>query len=378
MGTGSLVRVFVCVALLLALGVPAWGQAVFSADTHDKDKSRINGGTVGIVSSNLGGHDRQSAHDLAGALNEGDTLRIMPMLGRSAIHDITDILYLRGVDIGIVQTDVLEFVRRQGFHYDLDKRLGYIAKLYNRELHLIARKDVATIADLAGRKVNFGPEGSGSFVTATTVFASLNIAAEPGTDDHALALEKLKRGEIAGVALVAPKPSRLVASISADDDLHLIAVPWPANLHKAYVPAVLAHTDYGALVADSMQVDTIAAGTVMAAFNWSKDNDRHDNVERFVDAFFGNFDRLLKPPHHPKWREVNLKARLPGWRRLDVAKRWLARSARSAENELQGSVGWIANGKGGIRRMSSAERRRLIEQFLETQKRRDEANLKVR
>jgi hypothetical protein len=42
-----------------------------------------------------------------------------------------------------------------------------------------------------------------------------------------------------------------------------------------------------------------------------------------VEAFFPKIAEFQKPPRHPKWREVNIAATLPGWTRFEVAQAWL-------------------------------------------------------
>jgi len=72
-------------------------------------------------------------------------------------------------------------------------------------------------------------------------------------------------------------------------------------------------------------VDTIAAPAVLAVFNWSKGNDRYRRIERFVERLFSNWDQFREPPRHPKWRDVNLAATVPGWNRWGVAEEMLRR-----------------------------------------------------
>lgn len=52
----------------------------------------------------------------------------------------------------------------------------------------------------------------------------------------------------------------------------------------------------------------------------------------FVDAFFTGFRTLTEPGHHPKWREVNLAAEVPGWQRFPPAAEWLQRNAPVASS----------------------------------------------
>ena len=41
-----------------------------------------------------------------------------------------------------------------------------------------------------------------------------------------------------------------------------------------------------------------------------------------VERFFAKFPEFQKAPRHPKWKEANLAARLPGWNRLQAATNW--------------------------------------------------------
>jgi hypothetical protein len=58
-------------------------------------------------------------------------------------------------------------------------------------------------------------------------------------------------------------------------------------------------------------------------------------VARFVDAFFSKFDQFQQPPRHPKWREVNLTAEVPGWTRFQPAQDWLVRQNHGGYRECR-------------------------------------------
>jgi hypothetical protein len=73
---------------------------------------------------------------------------------------------------------------------------------------------------------------------------------------------------------------------------------------------------------------------VLAVFNWRKGSDRYRRVERFTEAFFSKWDKFREPPRHPKWRDVNLAATVPGWTRWSVAEDMLRR-LRAKEVEWQ-------------------------------------------
>ena len=301
-----------------------------SAQPQDILRARVNQGTVGIISGGVNGTYIRIASDLASVLDNGDELRVLPIIGKGSVQNITDILYLKGIDIGIVQSDVLAFIKRQGIHPTIEKRIRYITKLYNEEFHLVAREGIETIEDLGGRKVNFGIDGSGTYMTATTVFNSLGVDVEPVSYDQALALEKLKSGEIAGMVYVAGKPTGLFRNLETAGGVHFVAIPPTAELLETYLPSQFTHEDYPLLVSEGEPVATVAVGAVMAVYNWNPQGERYRKVERFVNAFFDNFDEFLSPPRHRKWQEVNLAAVVPGWIRFKPAERWLDTRSASA------------------------------------------------
>lgn len=296
------------------LAGPAWAQG--STATLNALSARANAGTVGIISGGADGTYVRIAADLAAVLDDGDALRVLPILGKGSLQNLADILVLRGVDIGIVQSDVLAYARRERLLPGVDSLIQYIAKLYDEEVHVLARQDIAGIQDLAGKPVNVDVRGSGTAMTASLLFDALGLRVETRNDPQDVALNKLRRGEIAALVYVAGKPARLFTGIPADAGLKLLAVPATPALLETYLPAQFGRADYPGLVAGETPVETVAVGAVMAVYAWAPATERHRKVARFVEALTTKFPAFLQPPRHPKWREVNLAAQVPGWTRF--------------------------------------------------------------
>ena len=175
-----------------------------------------NKGTVGVISGGVDGTYIRIASDLASVLDDGNDMRVLAIRGRGSVQNISDILYLRGIDIGIVQSDVLEFSKREGLHHPrITDLIQYIAKLYNEEIHVLGRDNIGSLNDLRGKRVNFDIAGSGTEMTASLIFEALGIEVEKTSFDQALALEKLRTGEIDGLVYVAGKPTRAFSEITA-------------------------------------------------------------------------------------------------------------------------------------------------------------------
>jgi uncharacterized protein len=295
-----------------------------------------NENTVGVISGSPSSDDTylQVANDLAEVLNDDDNLRILPIVGLGGPRNIRDVRYLRGVDIGLTQTSILNSLRRSDASMgQTENKIVYIAKLFDEEVHLVARPNITSIEQLRGLKVNLDAKGSGTSYSMRDLFKALGIEIEEVSTSQAEALEKVKSGEIAATALIAGKPVGSMLKLSRRDGLHFVPIPYPGQLIGDYLPATLDHNDYPELIASSETVDTVAVGAVLIAYNWPKTNvDHYRRVQRFVEAFFPRITDFQRPPHHPKWRDVNLAAILPGWTRFEAAQAWLD-SHRQAEPE---------------------------------------------
>ena len=331
---------------------------------------QVNQGTVGIIAGGIDGTSMQAASDLASVLDNGDVLRVLPIQGKGSVQAITDILYLRGIDIGIVQSDALVFAQQEKFP-ELSRLIHYIARLYNEEFHILAREDVASIVDLRGKRVNFGAPGSGTEMTASIVFDALDIEVEQTAFDHALALQMLRGGEIDALLYVVGKPARLFENIKPGEGLHLVPVDYTPELLDTYLPSRFTDADYPGLVQAGGQIDTLAVGAVMAVYNWDRESYRRTKVARFVDAFFSHLEALQEPPRHPKWREVNLTAQLPGWTRFGPADEWLKRAIVANRSPLRTAFEEFVSDKTELAAVPAEVKDSLFEDFIEWQNSRD-------
>ncbi|SRR5579884_1534413 len=300
-----------------------------TARANDGLVTRANRGVVELEIGNANGLSPRMAADIADLLDDGATRRIVAVIGQGSLQNLIDLKALHGIDLAIVQTDVLDYARRQNLVPALDT-LAYVARLYNEEFHLLAGRGIKSIADLNGKTVNFGAPGSGSGVTAARIFSALGIVVKPTSDPTSRALIQLEQGKIAALAFVSAKPAPIFRDLDPSTGLHFLSVPEKPAITAAYAPAQLTARDYPLLIAPDRPVDTVAVGTVLLAANLAVGGARYRNLANFIDAFFTQFQSLTEPGHQAKWREVNLAADLPGWKRFPPAQQWLARNAAVA------------------------------------------------
>lgn len=287
-------------------------------------KQALNQNTVTLISGTIGGTYVQIGADLASVLDDGNKLRVLPIVGRGSVQSVADILFLQGVDLGIVRADTLDYLERKGFAKDIKKQFTYVTKLYNEEMYVIASKSVRSLADLNGKRVSVDLPNGGTFVTASIVFERLGLKPNLVYIEQRISMEMLKRGELDAVIAVGGKPYKSVSAFNDDKGrFHFVPVDYAKPLQGDYLPAVMTAKDYPNLIAEGERVDTIAVPAVLAAYNWAPNTDRYRKLSQFVDAFFTKFPTFQNPPFHPKWKEVSLSAPLADWQRLPVADQWL-------------------------------------------------------
>jgi TRAP transporter TAXI family solute receptor len=329
---------------------------------------RLNANTVTLMSGTIGGTYVQIGADLASVLDNGDDLRVLPIVGRGSVQSVADILFLKGVDIGIVRSDTLDYLEKKGIASNLKQQFTYITKLYNEEMHVVARKSIHSLRDLEGKTVSVDLPNGGTFITSIIVFERLGIKANFVYIEQRIALDKLKKGEIDAVIAVQGKPSKATTQID-DDSLHLVPVEYARALQDDYLPATFDYEDYPKLIEKGQRVDTIAVPAVLAAYNWAPNTDRYRRLAHFVDVFFGKISEFQKPPFHPKWKEVSLTASLRGWTRFKPAQDWLAQHKdATAVSDVRGDFAKFLAEQGDRKDLSAEDRDTLFQQFLAWQK----------
>src|SRR5215470_3729083 len=187
---------------LLGCGAAAWSQpqidpltisdglrAIFHYGSNNGDTNRLNANTVTITSGTIGGTYVQMAADLASVL-DGDELRVLPIVGRGSVQNLADILFVKGVDLGIVRSDTLDYLEKTGYAANIKKQFGYITKLYNEEMHVIAPKRIRSLANLNGKTVSVDLPNGGTFITCLLVFERLGIKPNLVYIEERIAFEK--------------------------------------------------------------------------------------------------------------------------------------------------------------------------------------------
>jgi branched-chain amino acid transport system substrate-binding protein len=287
--------------------------------------NQLNANTVSLVTGSFGSTYAQVGADLASVLDNGTSLRILPVMGRGSVQAVADILLLRGVDAGIVRKDTLAYLDRKDFAKDIRNQFVYVAKMFNEEMHVLAPRTITSMRDLDGKTVVVDLPDSSTFVTAINVFDRLGIRPHLIYQEPRLAVDMLRKGEVDAIVAIEGKPLQWLNQIN-DRNLHLVPVDYAKPLQEDYLPSKLSSADYPNLVADGGSVETISAEAVLASYNWAPNSDRYRRLALLVDTMFDKVGQLQRPPFHPKWKEMAPRATVSGWTRFKAAQEWLDRN----------------------------------------------------
>ena len=325
---------------------------------------RINNWTIGLAGGLLEGTFSKYAADLGKALDDADNLRVLPIISYGAVGNVTDLIYLKGVDFAITYADVLDHFKNVEKIPGIDRRVNYVIPMFQGDFHLYVRPEIKTIQDLAGKKVSFNTVGSAANYTGNIVFDRLGVKAEKIFMNNALALEAMRKGEIAGIVHVVGKPNELFTRFKPEPGFHFLPVEYTEKFQDYYTPGELTSADYPNLIAPGEKIETISVQALLAVYNWRTDTDRYRRCVRFVEYLFERFDKLRVPPYQPGWKDMNLAGTIPGWTRFPPAQEMLTRIA--ARPKIDPSLARTQAARAAPNNPSEQER--LFQQFLEWSK----------
>lgn len=306
----------------LAIGT-AW-PILADAESLDESRQKVNQNVVGIMAGSLGGSDLSLAADMGLALSDGYDLRVVPMVGLGSVKDVEDLLLLRGIDMAIVQQDVIDFMASNDVFPNIQSAIRLMAPLNVDQFHVLASKNFQSIHDLDGQQVNYGPTDGGTFMTSSVVFDTLGINVEITTYPHQVALDKLRKGEIAAMMRASGKPVSVIEEVKPGEPLHLLSVP-AQPLAGIYAPTTLTSQDYPALIDSSVTVDTVMVANALISYNWQKGHPRGESLRRFANALFAKYDTFLEGGYHESWGEIDLSLDIP-----NLPRHWSAEEALSS------------------------------------------------
>jgi TRAP transporter TAXI family solute receptor len=239
-------------------------------------------------------------------------LRLEVQESKGSLDNIIKINENSSNQIGIVQSDILEYLRASN---DVNlqskaKNITMISPLYNEEIHILTHdSSIRELSCLKGKKVAIGPERSGTAITASLLFKKSGITpSEIIYTSAEQALSSLRAKTIDAMIYVSGYPISLFSQIVAADKLHLVPImgrPIEGSYIMSCIPA-------GTYKWQDNIVPTLAVKAVLAGYNYDEKQQHSREICEIGKIIYTNLD-WLKKNGHSKWSNVRLNDKLTGW-----------------------------------------------------------------
>jgi TRAP transporter TAXI family solute receptor len=310
MSTSSHRGVGACIVMLCAATLLE-GAAVASATD------------LGLITGGEGGAYYKIGQDLKHLLRpRGINVTVHPSKG--AVDNIYAVSQRPGVQLAIVQSDVLAFMADQQSNpaiVRMAQGIRLVFPLFDEEVHVLARRDVASFDALAGKRVAIGREGSGTYLTARLLFKLAAIVpGEMVATDGGEALAQLKAGRIDAIVSVIGRPVARFRDIKPEDNLVLLPITTQAILDR-YDAAEIPGETYGW---QSAPLSTVAVKAVLVTYEVNRRD--CEMIGRVAQQIASGMDWLVKNGH-PQWKRVDLERAVKGWEQYDCVRKYAGQPA---------------------------------------------------
>ena len=262
-----------------------------------------------------------AASKIATRLDHENGIRIVPILGAGGLRALNDLETLPVVDAAILTSDALIYASQQDILYGNQDKFSYIARLAAVDVVLIARRDIATIEGLQGKRIATGPAQSAAFATGELIFNGLNIQFTRVAKQDEGAIDALNNGDADAALILGTDISTAALS---DGRFHVLKIQVPPQLAKIYQPAILTSRELPGLVVGKQSVETLATSLTLAVYDRPNDLVHVKSLQNFTTMMF----KLSIGDSGG-----NLAAAVPGWKRHADSQRVLNQSQASSLND---------------------------------------------
>ncbi|MCI9433542.1 MAG: TAXI family TRAP transporter solute-binding subunit [Oscillospiraceae bacterium] len=148
------------------------------------------------------------------------------------------------VQLAFVQSDVMSYAYNGERLFDSAVTgFSVVAALYMEQVQIVTTNpDIKSVADLAGKSVSIGAQGSGVWFNAVDVLGAYGIDAETGIkpvyQSFGESTESLKDGKIDAAFIVAGAPTTAIVDLAAAKSVYLV------SLDESHISDLLASSPY--------------------------------------------------------------------------------------------------------------------------------------
>ena len=245
---------------------------------------------------------------LAQYVSNNSNLSATAITGNGSKANIED-LDAGDVQLGFCQSDVMSYAY-DGTNLFADTgavgSFSVAAALYMEQVQIVTMNpDIKTVADLKGKIVSIGAQGSGVYFNAIDVLGAYGMTEAditPVYQSFGDSAESLKDKKIDAAFIVAGAPTTAIVDLSTSAQVYLVSID-DEHMDKllASSPYYSAYTIAADVYGTPEDVQTVAVAAVVLV----RDDVSDDDVYTFVSTIFDNIDAISE--QHGKGAELSLE-----------------------------------------------------------------------
>ncbi|MES2886855.1 MAG: TAXI family TRAP transporter solute-binding subunit [Pseudomonadota bacterium] len=301
-----------------------------------------------IVTSTENGTYPLIGKDLANHIAPAAGIELQPLFSKGSVENIKRLRDEPGTKLALVQADVYQAYKDQAARGNAEaarliRPLRVVLPLYDEEVYVITRADspLQYISQIQNLRINIGPIGSGSAMTATTLYRAMFKV--PMADDKVSTLSNedallqlVKDKNLDAVIVVAGQPTTLFLGMEPGVEKYFKLLkadnsPALTAALNTYSKSTIRATSYPNWLKEDHP--SVSVKSLLVTFDYNLVHTRQA-LAGFAKSLCANFD-TLQARGHPKWREVSL--RLPplsaGWSYYGPTSQELGRCVASAARQ---------------------------------------------
>lgn len=257
---------------------------------------------IGIASGNKTGTNYPMIEDIKAVCSKPDA-PITNVVTNGSQENIFRIYEDKSTQYSIVQADAAAW--QQGLDPKMMERIVMIFPFFSVEFHLVAKDGSAikSLADLAGKNVVEGPEGSGTWVTVQMIKKLTGIKWNAINASQQDGYNMVLNGQADAEFIIAGKPINLLKTAAG---VKLISISHPRlDAFPMYTKTqIYADGSYGF---QKGAVNTYKVDNFLATYAFKQQYQKE--IGDLVTCITRNIDTLQVNSNgkfHPKWKDVNV------------------------------------------------------------------------
>lgn len=284
-------------ALVMVLGLAACAKSGGDGDSA-KELTFITGGESGTYYA--------FGTVLAGQISDRTDTSVKAIVGAGSKGNIEN-MDANDAQLGFVQSDVMAYAYNGTNLFAESGKIdnfSTVAALYMEQVQIVTLDPaIKSVADLAGKNVSVGENGSGVYFNAIDVLSAYDLTLDditPTYQSFGDSTEAMQDGKIDAAFIVAGAPTTAITSLAATRDVYIVELD---DEHIDKLMEVSPYYSKNVIPADAYGLEKDATTVAVGAVIIARDDVSEDAVYDVVSGIFDSIDTL----GHDKKNELSLE-----------------------------------------------------------------------